>query len=412
MPQYFRQSNGQNAFRKRFKPLSHDSAYSFLFRLNHPEFTQIETVAKHFAGKKTVHADELPKYPRKKIKPSSFKAIVNAKTPHQLAQKIRQEEINHTDPDSESHLGGGILDGFNVATNWAYNTLTQPAVNWMHNKLGIQDTRQRISQDQSFDANTLEQAYQNPNKRAKTINGWNIVPEFNTDYTVVYQNPATTDIHVAVRGSKSIKDWGFHDVGVAIENRPGTDQTEQIQNQLVKIAERFPDNDLTVNTHSLSGSFIMNAFRDATAEETNWLDHYEEINLFNPGSSPLIHTDDIARFIQDPRVHLFLNKTDLISATYGQMMPDDYDRVVWGQETINPLEALTYRQWMTTATPRKNNNYTAQFNQVHTAHIQHFERPHAPTPATTQNVGINPDIPVDQGGNLQDEVANWFSEYV
>ena len=415
MPTYFQNGNGQRPFKKKYRILSHSQAYSVLFRLNHPQFKQIQTFAKHFSGKKTDLADSVPKFPRKKIKPSSFKSIAVAKTPHQLAQKIRQEEISHIDPSSESHLGGGLLDAFNTATSWAYNTLTQPAVNWMHDLLGHEDTRQRISQTQGLEANTLEQAYNKPNKRADNINGWNLLPEYNTDYVAVYQNPETQNIHVAVRGSKTVKDWGYHDVGIALENRPGTQETEDIQNQLVQIAERYPENDLTVNTHSLSGSFIMNAFRDATAEETQWLDHYEEINLFNPGSSPFVNTGDISRFIRDPRVHLFLNKTDLISATYGELLPEGYDRVIWGQETVNPLEAHTYRQWMTTAAPRANNNYIPQFNRVHTAHVKHFEARHAAVATPTQNVpvGINPDTPaIDQGGKLGDEVASWFAEFV
>ena len=157
--------------------MSHSQAYSLLFRLNHPQFKQIQTFAKHFSGKKTEYADDVPKYPRKKVKPSAFKSLASAKTPHQLAQKIRKEEIQHIDPTSEDHLGGGLLDAFNTTAGWAYNTITQPAINWMHDMLGHEDTRQRISQDQGFEANTLDQAYKNINKRANNVNGWELMPE-------------------------------------------------------------------------------------------------------------------------------------------------------------------------------------------------------------------------------------------
>ena len=49
---------------------------------------------------------------------------------------------------------------------------------------------------------------------------------------------------------------------------------------------------------------------------------------------------------RDERVHLFLNKSDIISQAYAQAVTDDNkDRVVWGNATYYPIGAHTYGQW-------------------------------------------------------------------
>jgi hypothetical protein len=61
--------------------------------------------------------------------------------------------------------------------------------------------------------------------------------------------------------------------------------------------------------------------------------------------------DNIHEFVQDDRVHLFLNKTDTISTAYAQAITDSSrDRVIFGNATYNPLSAHTYSQWQSDET--------------------------------------------------------------
>ena len=133
---------------------------------------------------------------------------------------------------------------------------------------------------------------------------------------------------------------------IAGRNRPGDEETENIQAFLVKVAQENPDADLTVNSHSLSGSFIQNAFVSADPTESAWLDHYDRINMYNPGANAFAPMEDIKEFVADDRVHLFLNETDPISAAYAQAIDDNSkDRVVWGNGSYYPVAAHGYAQW-------------------------------------------------------------------
>ena len=161
----------------------------------------------------------------------------------------------------------------------------------------------------------------------------------------------------------------YHDPLILSRGMPGEDATDNIQKYLIKIAQEHPENDITVNSHSLSGSFVQNAFQKATPEEAEWLDHYSRLNLFNPGASPFIGTDDIREFTTDPRVYLYLNRTDLISNAYNSVLPQGFQRASYGQPSYDPMVAHGLTQWGTDQTPGADQQYNFldrdHFNGIH-----------------------------------------------
>jgi len=190
----------------------------------------------------------------------------------------------------------------------------------------------------------MEEAYKGTGDRAANVDGWTHLPEYDSEYTAVYKN-STGDISVSVRGSKTKKDWLFHDPLILLRNKPGEKQTESIQQFLIQVAREYSNTELTVNAHSLSGSFIMNAFQDANEYEKQWPNRYRRINMFNPGSSPLKNTNQMSDFAKDPRVYLYLNKTDFISNTFATQLPKDFDRVTYGEASRNLVASHTMVQW-------------------------------------------------------------------
>ena len=348
MVRYVKDGASQSTFGKRFKPFkNHRSASTFLATLDPKQFSQITQVASHFGGAINHLSDKLPKHHNKKIKPSTWDFLANAGSPHEVGMALVAEMRGHEHPYSESHMGGGLLDGLSAATKYYYHYMIDPPYDWVKDKMGYSDVKTKLTTMDQWNADTIGESYKDEGQRdAQLHNGWDLLPQYEGEYTSVYKEPQTGALHVAVRGSKTAEDWTYHDALIAGRNRPGDEETENIQDFLVQVAKDNPDVGLTVNSHSLSGSFIQNAFITADPTEDAWLDHYDRINMYNPGANAFAPMEDIREFVDDERVHLFLNQTDPISAAYAQAIDDNSkDRVIWGNGTYYPVAAHGYAQW-------------------------------------------------------------------
>ena len=332
MPRYIQHNSG--TFKKRYKNQSKDKAQSFLALLKPDEFAMLQKQSRLFLDRSITHPT--------KIKPQSYDLIANSLYPHHIVQEIEKEHRAHHDPLDNSHMGGGILEAMNAVGTYMYNTLTP--LPWLYDKLGWSAPKKEQTEQSKMEAALMREAYKDEGTRQNLVDGYQLLPQYSSDYTAVYQAPSG-NLHVNIRGSKTKKDWLYHDALIVMRNKPGGQQTEDLQQFMIDVAKENPDNDIIVNAHSLSGSFVQNAFINATPEEAEWLDHYDRINLYNPGASPFGNLQGIRQFISDPRVNLYLNKSDLISETYATEIPHGYDRVTWGQTSINPLSAHTYEQW-------------------------------------------------------------------
>ena len=356
MPRYVKQNTG--TFKKRYKNVSKDKAQTFLTRLEPSEFKLLQRHAHMFLNRQVSHSS--------KIKPSSYDLLAKALYPHHIVQEIEKEHRAHHDPLDESHMGGGLLEAMNAVGTYMYNTLSP--LPWLYDKLGWTAPQREQTEQSKMEAALMREAYKDEGKRQNLVNGYQLMPKYSSDYTAVYQAP-NGNLHVNIRGSKTKKDWLYHDALIVMRNKPGDKQTEDLQQFMIDVAKENPDQDIVVNAHSLSGSFVQNAFTSATPEEAEWLDHYDRINLYNPGASPFGKLDGIREFIADPRVNLYLNKSDLISETYATEIPAGFDRVTWGQTSINPLDAHTYEQW----TDQPNQPQHHKFQQAHKAIAQKFK---------------------------------------
>ena len=348
MIRYIKDGENQTTFGKRLKPFkNHRRASTFLATLNPKQFGQMNEIASHFGGAVNHLSDKLPKHHNKKIKPSTWDFLANARSPHEVGMALVAELRGHEHPYSDTHMGGGLLDGINAATRYYYHYMIDPPFDWVKDKMGYSDIKNKLTTMDQWNADTIGESYKDEGQRDSQLhNGWDLLPQYEGEYTSVYKEPQTGALHVAVRGSKTAKDWQYHDALIAGRNRPGEEETENIQDFLVQVAKDNPDVDLTVNSHSLSGAFIQNAFITADPTEDAWLDHYDRINMYNPGANAFAPMEDIREFVGDDRVHLFLNQTDPISAAYAQAIDDDSkDRVIWGNGTYYPVGAHGYAQW-------------------------------------------------------------------
>ena len=370
MPRYTKQGRKGNSFRKRFKKWSPAQAQSVLSRLSKEEFEVMKDVARHFKGDRNVYSPHLPVNHTKKIKPSSYGYIIGARHGYDLGKTIEAERRTHANHDIESHQGGGILEAFNVVGNYVwelYNPLPD-SVKWAAEKFVGRESSRNMSKSDKNNADLVGEAYNDVGSRVDSLDGYTRLPEYDTKYSSVWKDQ-DGNLSVAIRGSKTFKDFMWQDPGILFHGKPDDRESETIQQYLISIAKDHPDVDLTVNSHSLSGAFVQQAFQSATPEEAEWLDHYHRINQYNPGASPFVGTDDIKEFTADPRVYLYLNRTDMVSSTYNAVLPDNYDRVTYGQSHYNPLDAHSIGQWSNQQQDPNSlvhNEPTDDFNAMHT----------------------------------------------
>ena len=103
--------------------------------------------------------------------------------------------------------------------------------------------------------------------------------------------------------------------------------------------EKYPEYKLDVSGHSLGGNTLINVFNN------NDLD-YHRVNLFNPGLAPLANLDEARDTIDNEKFHFYLNSGDLLSNTFGTVLPSDRDNVHWSRPKHSPLKNHSIGQWV------------------------------------------------------------------
>ena len=230
MPRYTKQGRKGNSFRSRFKKWNPEQAQSVLSRLTKKEFQVVQDVARHFQGERNVYSPHLPVNHTKKIKPSSYGYIVGAKHKYDLGTTIEAERRAHANHHIESHMGGGILDAFNVVGNYVwelYNPLPD-SVKWAAEKFMGRESSRNMSKADKNNADLVGEAYNSVGSRVDSLDGYTRLPEYDTEYSSVWQDPQG-NLSVAIRGSKSFKDFMYQDPHILFHGKPGDQDTETIQ---------------------------------------------------------------------------------------------------------------------------------------------------------------------------------------
>ena len=343
----YTKNSGDRPYKRRypgFRNLKHMSAV--LASLNAEQFGQLKKYANHFLGKNKIAG--LPTHHKKKIKPSSYKHIVKTEFPKSLNLHLISEETNHNDHSSESHLGGGLKQAVSAlfSTGWDQLKSTGPgeALGWLYDKVVSPNNGDELSRSDQENADVLIEAYQDMDQRAEKIHGWIHIPKYDSSYGTVYYNPKTQSVHIGIRGSLSAHDWLHHNTQILTSNKAGSETSDQVRDYLVEISKDFPNHDLTVVSHSLSGTLVKDAILDASTDENEFLGNIDHLLMINPGSSVLADDTSIKQMMEDKRLRLLLNKSDIISQGWNQNLTEE-SNFVYGNPTANPLTAHQYRQF-------------------------------------------------------------------
>ena len=202
-------------------------------------------------------------------------------------------------------------------------------------------------------ARILDAGYKNPDVREAEVLGWTRVPEMDSEYLSVWDNP---DGHrfIAVRGTK----WSHsQDVlrDLDIVRRGRTDNA--IGDDLQKIIDATePSRIVDVAAHSLGTVLLLEAFH----ANKDLQSRIHMTRLFNPAYNPQLPLSGVLPSIakdyeSDPRVRYFINLGDVVSAGgFGRVGPKNVvyrtplgNAMKWSQTGgVDPYHLHVLRQWM------------------------------------------------------------------
>ena len=321
----------KNLYKKRFPKRDFTDTVFDVLRMKHgtTKWDQFQDVAKQFQGGSLK--------PNRKLLPSALRTIADVDSPSTLAALMHQEKIAHDDPNHEFHYGGGLYETAGSIFSALWGMTGKAAYNhWF----GHHEGRQKggiNTEDRQF-AKGVEQSYKQRDERGD-IGDWELLPEHGSDRFAVFRE-GENRIHVSLRGTRAEKGDLWRDAKIIYHNNPGDD--EDIKDQLVAIANAYPNMELDVSGHSLGSNQLVNAFEGF---DDPALQRYDRINLYNPGTSPFSHLDTHKEAIDDDRVHLYLNTGDILSNTYTYLIEDDRSNVKYADPGFSPLGNHGLEQW-------------------------------------------------------------------
>ena len=343
----YTRNKGSRPYRRKF-PGFKDTAHmtAVMASLSKEQFDVLKRYAKHYLGD---HLEGVPKHHSTKVKPSSYQTIVDTEFPKSLNSHLIKEDASHNDHSSESHMGGGIGSAIKAIWNTTWNDIKAtsfagPAATWVENKIFNKFEPQELTKSNQENTAVLIESYQDMDERAAKIHGWVRLPKYDSSYASVYYDPKSQSVHIGIRGSETAHDWLHHNTQIITGQSGGVELVDIIRDYLIEISKDFPNHNLEVISHSLSGALLKDVIVNASDEEKTFLDNIDEMLFINPGSSPFAEQESIREIMSDPRSIFFLNDSDMISQVYNQNLTTD-SKFVKGPPTFNPLTAHQYRQF-------------------------------------------------------------------
>ena len=266
-----------------------------------------------------------------KIRPSVLKQIAELDRPQQLISLIADEHIGHADHTSEVHLGGGIHHGVVTLLKTVWNMLAPSSLRRLFKK---DKPIRKLSQTQIDAARMISGSYKSD--RPESVGDWKRLAKYDSAYGTVWQHG--DQYFVACRGTRlKFRDL-FRDGKILAGVEDITD--DAFEKAMGKFLDDHPGAKFSAGGHSLGTSILM------TAMEKRGIDNVSDLYLFNPASSFSQSEDYIKKTIDNPKVDLFLNSNDPVSAFFAQNLGDDKN-VWWEQEfKKNPASSHSLQQWI------------------------------------------------------------------
>ena len=332
-----------NLYKQQFPDRTFDEGVIDFLRLSPTEFGNVQGVAKQWLGQSHFH-HAISRKPPKKLLPSALEKI-STHNQSTLAALMHLEKKHHDDHEREYHMGGGLWETGTSILNDLWNiTGFGPEFNSLLETVGFKKKNTKLTKDEMEYALVVEQAYNKPGER-QSIDDWTLRSDYSTDKFVVYEDPFDKIVHVGIRGTKANVSDVISDLNILAGNTSGHEAELEKELRDVLLHYHNPGSGhewhFDVSSHSLGALEAMNIFENT---DDPVLKRVSEVNLFNPGLSPIHNLDTAREAASNDKFHWYLNSGDLISNTAASVINDD-TYVRWGDTTHNPLENHSLEQW-------------------------------------------------------------------
>ena len=307
------------AVRKRFRRLeSLNHATTVLARTDHHEWGNLYLPAiKQLMSSDSDHGP--------KIKQSSYQTLLDTKYPITLIPRLLAEHEEHRERGNDKHKGGGLHEALGVVVD----AIANDNGNF---DLGPDKGHRELTAEEHDYANITDLAYDDKKTYYKD---WYRLTDYNSRYGSFWQN-ADDRVVLAVRGTKNLRDM-WQNTKMFFGSQHVEDQG--LYDSIEKFTTDFPNQKWDASAHSLGSEMLMNGLEKYGYDP-------EEIILFNPGASPFQSRDHIKKHIENSHVKMFLNKGDVLSSTYNQLLDDgDLNRVVFSPRSPGRLKVHGLAQW-------------------------------------------------------------------
>ena len=323
-----------NLYKKRFpKRNLHETCIDVL-RLPDSHWKQFRKVADQFSGG-AIHHPEV-KRPRHKVKPSSYRTIASLQDKSTLAYLMNLERISHSDHSKEFHEGGGLFDATTSIFRGLWNTIgLGPEFDRWFGTFDYNSDENRITSDEQDFVKMTQQSYKPINERAASIDEWVRDAALDMDRYTTWVDEDDKKVHIGVRGTKANVSDIFADFKILLSNSSG--KANDLRNYIQRVRNDYEGYDIEASGHSLGGNQLIDVHSSGDAG-------LSRVNLFNPGVSSLVVTDNIKNISSKPNTHLYLNTGDTISNTMVSYVGND-DNVKWSAATHNPIDNHSLSQW-------------------------------------------------------------------
>jgi hypothetical protein len=319
-----------NLYKKRFPRKSLADTAVDVLRLTPQEFHNVKQTTRHWLGEIDFH-DHLPRHPKKKLLPSSLRAVRDVDSQQTLAGLMHLEHSAHEDRSSDFHMGGGIGETVTSVLSSLWNLVGWgPEFNSLFQSLGWTKPATTLTDLDRQYALLVDETYKSIDKRADTVGSWIRLPRYDSGKISAYLDRETKIVHVGVKGTSSAADV-ISDLHILGSNTSGHEA--EIREELRHIVNSYGRNfEYDISGHSLGATEVMNIL----LEDDFALNKFERVNLYNPGLTPTHALDNAKEFLKQDRVHIFLNSGDILSNTMVSLVGENTN-VSWA----NPSHSIT-----------------------------------------------------------------------
>ena len=268
--------------------------------------------------------------PGRKLKVSTLRNIAFG-DPQRLISTV----VDEFQSKDGSKLGGGIASGLSTIVHESGHLL---GLDLLWDKIfGVKKQSLQTLESQKV-AYLVDLTYKPASKRKDHTIGFTRLPRFDSDMISVWQNDATGELTVTVRGTKFKASNILADAQILLGKTKMT--LPALESTLSEIEKEYPGKKYNIGAHSLGNSYLFN--------EMEHKNMWDEVFIFSPPASPLQSDSTVAEWAnQNPNWSYYVNHGDVVSGNFAYFFEKDTlaNQVHFGDYRYDPVSSHSLTQY-------------------------------------------------------------------